>query len=192
MNRVQRGLSLLAVTLLATAATAAAPEGKPSASGLSFLEVDQDYIIRIPEAINPFKFSQGGITQASAAPAEDGKKSTVPVPWSMTISLQIFQVVRVGSGSWVLLRHPASPEDFSRWSGQRRALAILAGPHVEKIRSKRDGEERLKRLREAADAQIPTSETWVNLDHAIAIAPLPSVEDEPKLSVQSIQVKPNN
>src|SRR4051812_38411784 len=96
--------------------------------------------------------------------------------WNITLSVEVFQVVRFGKGSWVLLKHPSNPDDFPRWSAQRRALAILAGPQAEAIKADPDGQERLKRLREAADVEIPTSETWINLDHAIAIAAVPTVE----------------
>jgi hypothetical protein len=111
------------------------------------------------------------------------------VTLNFTLSVDVFQVVRFGGGSWVLLRHPASTDDFSRWSEQRRATAILAGPHVEAIRAKPDGQERLRKLKQAAGAKVPTAESWINLDHAIAIAPVPTEEIDLKLSVTSVKKK---
>jgi len=144
-------------------------------------------VIRFPEASNIFKTSRVEVTEATTTDADGRKTSAGPVTWNITLSINVFHVVRLGGGSWVLLRHPTDPDDFLRWSSQRRALAILAGPHVRAIGDKPDGPERLKKLREAADARIPTSETWVNLDHAIAIAAVPTVEDDPKLSIKSIK-----
>ena len=136
MNPSLRGLSVLALAALATAAAAATPEDDSPSKGLGFLEANKDYVIRFPEASNIFKTSRSEVTEATTTTADGQKKSAGPVTLNITVSVTVFQVVRPGGGSWVLLRHPTDPDDFLRWSAQRRALAILAGPHVEEMRAK--------------------------------------------------------
>src|SRR4051794_8542686 len=167
MNASLRGLTFLALLVVANSGNAAPSEGEAQSKGPSFLEANNDYVIRFPDASNIFKTSRTEVTEATAVTGDGQKTSAGPVTWNVTFSVTVFQVVRFGGGSWVLLRHPSNPDDFVRWSVQRRAVAILAGPNVEEIRAKRDGPDRLKELRMAADAEIETSETWVNLDHAI-------------------------
>src|SRR5206468_2269339 len=129
MHPSLRVLCVPAVAILATSALAAPPEDGPPSKGLGFLEANKDYVIRFPEASNIFKTSRAEVTEATTTTADGQKKSAGPVTWNITLSITVFQVVRFGGGSWVLLRHPTDPDDFLRWSGQRRALAILAGPH---------------------------------------------------------------
>jgi len=98
--------------------------------------------------------------------------------------------VRFGGGSWVLVRHPANLEDSFKWFGQRRAHAILTSKRADEIKAEPDGEEKVARLREAVQREIETTETWVNLDHAVAIADVPTERIELKVSGRSIQTNP--
>jgi hypothetical protein len=191
MTTYLRISTVLFFALLAdvTAAEPPAPAGPPGALG--FLEAGKDYVIRFPEGSDVFKTSGADVTESSYT-TQDGKKhSGGPVTFNWTLSVDAFQVVRFGGGSWVLLRHPANAEVYTKWSAQRRAMAILAGPNVDAIKAKPDGKARLKRLEDAAAAKIPTAETWVNLDHAIAIAQLPTEEIDVKMTIRSIKTTPN-
>lgn len=190
MSRSSRLATAMALVILATAATAAPPEEGRAPAGLGFLEAGKDYVVRFPEGSDLFKVSRAGVSETTYTTADGQKKSGAPATWNVTFSVNVFQVVRFGGGSWVLLRHPTKSDDFLRWSEQRRAKAILAGPRVKAIEAGPDGQARLKRLREAAEVEVPTSETWFNLDHAIAIAAVPTEEDDPKLSVKSIKIEP--
>lgn len=190
MSRSSHLATALALVILATPATAAPPQEARAPTALGFLEAGKDYVVRFPEGSDLFKVSKAGMSETTYTTADGQKKSGAPAAWNFTISVNVFQVVRFGGGSWVLLRHPTRADDFLRWSEQRRAKAILAGPRVKAIEAGPDGEARLKKLREAAEVEIPTSETWFNLDHAIAIAAVPTEEDDPKLSVQSIKIGP--
>ena len=73
----------------------------------------------------------------------------------------------------------------------RHRLANHAGPQVKALEGTPQERARAASLRAAAAAKIPTSETWVNLSHAITIAAaVPSEDEEPKLTVKSFEIKP--
>ena len=161
-----------------------------SKPGLDFLEPGEDYVIRFSDGNDIFKISRSEITQATTTDSDGRSKSAGPVAWNYTLSLTVFQVVRLGRGSWVLLRHPNNPDDFMQWARQRQAKAILASGSLEKLGSEANGQERLKRLQDDAKQDIATTETWINLDHAIAIAPVPIEEGKTQLSIKSVKVEP--
>ena len=171
-----------AFALALLAAHALAGDG-PAPAALGFLEPGRDYAVRFPEGGDPFKTSRAVVSESTVTDAEGKKKSGGPVTMNFTFSVSIFRVVKLGGGSWALLRHPKSPGDFLRWAEQRKAKAILAGPNLKAVRARADGDEQVKRLEEAATAEIPTTETWINLAHAIAIAEVPTEMDEAKISV---------
>jgi hypothetical protein len=180
------------VVLIVSLAAAAPPEGGPSETRFGFLETGRDYVVRFPDGSEIFKTSRAEMTESSYTTATGEKKSGGPVTWNITLNVEVFQVVRFGTGSWVLLRHPSSADDFIRWNAQRRAMAILGGPNVDAIRARPNGQERLTRLKEAAAAKMPTTETWINLDHAVAIAAVPTEDPEMKISIQSIKTTLKN
>jgi hypothetical protein len=156
--------------------------------GLGFLKVGEDYVIRFSDANNIFKTSRSEITQATTTDSDGQTKSAGPVAWNYTLSLTVFHVVRISGNSWVLLKHPDNPDDFIRWGRQRQAKAILAAAKPNDGVDDPNAQERLKRLREDAAQQIATTQTWINLSHAIAIAPVPIDESKPQLSITSIKV----
>jgi hypothetical protein len=190
MKSCHRTAAVLGFAILAVPAVAAPPQGDPAPKALGFLEAGNDYIIRFPDSSNIFKHSMAGVTASTYMTADGKTEKGGPASWNATVTLYVFQVVRAGEGSWVLLRHPKSTEDFARWAGQRRARAILAGPQVKALEGTPEGRARLETLRAAAAAKIPTSETWVNLSHAITIAAMPSEDEGPKLTVKSFEIKP--
>lgn len=53
-----------------------------------------------------------------------------------------------------------------------------------------DGAKRLKTLREEAGAEDLTSESWIDLEHAIAVAAVPTDDAEPRLRIDSVTTKP--
>jgi len=150
------------------------PRENTSPSDVSFLEPGKDYMIRFAEGSDFFKITESGVSQSTYTTEEGKTKQGDPVTWTSTITMLHYQVVRPGGGSWVLLRHAAKPSDFAAWDGQRRAIAILASPQREELEAKPDGKERLERLQQAAEKKIETSETWVNLNHAVTISDVPT------------------
>lgn len=162
---------------------------KPPPSELSFLEIGRDYVIRFPDDRQVFKTKKSGVTSTSITTNDGKKRAGKPATWTMTLTVDIFNVVKFGGGSWVLLEHPSSPDDFAKWNGKRRAMAQLTEQRVRELESGSEGTERLQKLRTAASRDLRTARTWVNLDHAIAIADVPTEPVELKLSVQSIDVK---
>lgn len=165
--------------------------GREPVSELSFLKPGKDYVIRFPESVTLFTHKSGGMSPTSFISADGTKRPGSPSTWSATISLQVFHVVRLGSGSWALLEHPEKYDDFFKWSTKRRAMAVLAGNEVRKIESTPDGRKRLEELRKEAAQEVETDETWVNLDHAVAIAELPTKDQKYKWSLKSVEAKPS-
>lgn len=106
------------------------------------------------------------------------------------MKVESFKVVHLAAGPWALVEHPLDLDDIQAWNAQRRAMAILAGPHAAAIKTNPADQQRWKELRNAADAEIATAQTWVNLNQAIAIAPLPVEEGSGKLTIKSISISP--
>ena len=181
----------LACTAAAAAADPLATGGSEPASELSFLKPGKDYSIRFPESVTVFSHKSGGLAPTNYIAADGTKTPAPPATWSATMTLQIFHVVRLGSGSWALLEHPTRHDDFITWSIKRRAMAVCASEEADKIEAQPDGKKRLEQLRKEAAQEVETSQTWVNLDHAVAIADLPTKEQKLKLAVQSVETKPS-
>ena len=180
-------IALLGVTV--TYADETTTTAQSPSSELGFLESGRDYIIRFSDDSQLFKKTQSGITSTSYT-TEDGKKHPgKPAAWTFTVSVDIFHVVKFGGGSWVLLEHPSSQDDFAKWMGKRRAMAQLTDQRIAQLEADPDGEETLQNLREAASRELRTAKTWVNLDHAVAITDVPVEPVELKFSVQSVEIK---
>jgi hypothetical protein len=190
MKASVRAAIMLVIAGFVGAAAAAPPAGGPVPPGLGFLEAGKDYVIRLPETHDVFKITSAGVSQSTYTTV-DGQSGTMPVPWRSTMTVHIFHVVRFGAGSWVLVKYPANPNDYLSWAFQRQAMAVLAGPGANAIGAKPDGPARLKKLREQASAVIATAETWLNLDHAIAIAAVPAEEPELKLRADGATITPS-
>ena len=54
------------------------------------------------------------------------------------------------------------------------AIAQLTDENTQKLESSPGGKEKLAKLQRSAKRRIPTSTTWVNLDHAVAITEISS------------------
>jgi hypothetical protein len=149
----------------------------PAASGtestqLSFLEPGRAYLVRFPPDRELFQHTITGTAEVTERSASGEKKNAEQRPFTARVRLDVFKVVGLGGGSWVLMEHPASSEDYARWTGKHRAMAILSLTKTPEPKSDPDAQDRLKQLREAAARDIPTTKTWINLDHAITISEL--------------------
>jgi hypothetical protein len=188
----------LAVLLLVMGWSPAwADEGSPAADAaevaggpIGFLKPGRDYVIRFAPGSDLFKTTRSGLSETSYTTSDGETRLGKPATWTMTLNVTIFEVLRVGSGSWVLVRHPADSDDFAAWTGQRRAKAILASPRRDEIAAGPDGMERLAKLQEAAEREIKTTETWLNLDHAVTISDVPVEAVELKVSVKPAEKAP--
>lgn len=159
--------AILTVLILSTSVSADEPA--PTAKPLGFLEIGHDYGIRFPDSYSVFKLSKTGITKLTSS---DG--SSRPANWTMNLTVQVFTVLKHAQGSWVLLKHPASLEDATKWNFHRLAVAQLTKGHIKKLESTAEGRTELDRLRRLAAQKIKTSTTWVNLDHAVTISAVPN------------------
>ncbi|KAA5536087.1 hypothetical protein FYK55_28240 [Roseiconus nitratireducens] len=145
-----------------------APDFQPGE--LSFLKPGHAYIVRFSSGRELFEHTETGMTETFTRTPSGKKENVEPRRYKMSIPLRIFKVVERGGGPWVLMEHPSSSEDYARWSGKHRAIAILSSKQSPVSEDDPDAQDRLKRLREAAARNMPTTQTWINLDHAITIA----------------------
>ena len=139
---------------------------------LSFLKPGSAYLVRFPPGRDLFEHTFTGTTEVTQLSARGEKENVKQRPYTARVRLDIFRVLRLGGGSWVLMEHPASSEDYARWTGKHRAMAILALAKTAEIGNDPDAQDRLKKLREAAARDIGTTKTWVNLNHAVTISEL--------------------
>jgi len=181
------GVSVSAI--LASADETATPSSAASPGELSFLEAGKDYVIRFPASHDLFRHTTSGVSETTETTSDGKTVPGKPAVWRATISIEIFRVVRVGGGSWALLEYPARADDFAKWNGKRRAMAKLADERSLPPESDPEGKEKVTRLHDAASAEIPTARTWVNLDHALAIADVPTEDVKLELKIKSIDVK---
>lgn len=190
---VSKRLTIIALIVTASIAGLAvrASDREPAAAEPGFLEVGKDYMIVFPDDRNIFMKKTSGVTTATYT-TEDGEAESRPASWSMTLKVETFKVVALSRGQWVLLEHPRNLDDIPTWNAQRRALAILQDSKPLTAKANDKAAEKRQALHEAADTKVPTSQTWVNLNHALAIAPPPTEEETGKLTVNSITVSPNN
>jgi hypothetical protein len=108
----------------------------------------------------------------------------------VTSTVEIFRLLRFGGGSWVLLEHPKKTDDVSLWNGKRRAMAQLNDEELlAALKAGEDGQKRLSQIGELAQREIETTQTWVNLNHAIAITEVPTEEAKLEFSIKSVDVK---
>ncbi|HEY1785777.1 MAG TPA: hypothetical protein VGG30_09525 [Pirellulales bacterium] len=180
-----------AALAVASTRSDAAEQNAPPTAQLGFLEAGRDYAIRFPESDKVFESTESGIAPATVTTSR-GETENRAGAWTVKYAIGTFQLVRFGTGSWVLLRFPANIHDAFKWEFQRRAMATLASPEAEKkIRAKPDGAERLERLKKQAAEKIATTEAWVNLNRAVLIADVPAEELEWKASVAEPQAAPS-
>lgn len=157
------GLCLLAIPVFLLAQPPAPSAG--TSSNTPFLEPGHDYHIGFPEGQNPFVYTASGITESYEKRPDGSKANVRPTPWSMKVSLDLFHVVSLSEGPWVLVEHPANSKDYAAWAGKHRAQFLLSDP--ENL-----DEQHLARVTESAARQIPLTRTWINTDHAVTIKPV--------------------
>lgn len=134
-----------------------------------FLQPGQDYLIRFAVQ-SPFQktIRTPLDRESSGVPNRSTRKRTT------THTIDIFTVVSLAGGSWILVEHPRAIEDASKWNSKRRAMVSLTPQAVHALQSTEDGKIRLEAIRTQASAEIETSRTWVNIDHMLTIRKAPS------------------
>jgi hypothetical protein len=188
-------LSLLAVAAVSAglrADEAPAGDAGKAPNELGFLEAGKDYVIRFPASLGLFRSRTSGISETTYTTSDGKTEPGKPATWTVTTTVEVFRVVRFGGGSWVQLEHPAREDDFMAWNAKRRAMAKLADGGSLPAESDPDGKVRLEQLREAAAREIPTTRTWVNLAHAVAITDVPTEDAKLEVKVRSVEVKHND
>lgn len=164
-----------AVLFVVPAFAGSQSENTPASNELAFLEQGKDYVIRFPDGHNILRTTKTETTRTTFNSADGQKRPGKRASWTTTFSVRVFHLLRFGGGSWVMLRHPSDPADAPAWFGKRRAMTILKNDsRVASIEAESNGQDRLKELRARATRKIKTSDTWFNLNHAIAIADVPT------------------
>ena len=158
-------LLALAFPSLGITSSAAEPERNPG-STVGFLESEHDYIIRFPADREIFATTTKEIVPTTLTTKSGDEHEGRPATWTVTTKIEVFHVVRLGGGAWALLEHPRSPKDYVKWNLARLARANLQSRDAQQLKA--DSDEKV-RLRKLAFREIQTTQTWVNLHHAIAI-----------------------
>lgn len=162
-------IRLAAMVVAFFSACAFAEEPLHPEKPLGFLELGKDYVIRFPDSYSTFRYSESGVTKATSS---DG--SSRPASWTMNVDIQVFTVRKHAHGAWVLLEHPASIQEATKWNYHRMAVAELTKHRIKELQSSADGRAELERLKRLASQKIETSRTWVNLDHAVTVSDVPT------------------
>jgi hypothetical protein len=154
----------------------------PAGSDLAFLEVGRSYLITFPPGASPFEVRETEVTtvQAESRNADgtgDVRKSTIPTTMTMWYRIDVFVVRRLGGGSWALLEHPADAKAAMQTTTAKLVLANKALV-AEKEKSE-EGRKQLEQYRADARREVKTTQTWVNLAHAVTIADPPAETTEP-------------
>ncbi|WP_165075367.1 hypothetical protein [Paludisphaera rhizosphaerae] len=193
LSRAGLGLSLLAVILGANAVNAqqhAAPPTPLAASDLTFLEVGNSYMIQFAPGADPFVIKSAELSRVSTTTTDAGGKTTTeltPSTLTMTYRVPEFVVKKLGGGSWALLEYPLDVK-----AAAERMLARLALKNTETMAEQEKTEEGRMRIAEwktEADRQIPTAEAWINLAHAVVIAPPLADPRDPRIQTPTISVE---
>ena len=107
-----------------------------------------------------FSFLEREVTMTSAK---------TPANWTQTYETKVFRAKELGRADRVLLEHPKDIKHSLKFS--RPAMHFVHGPDKKRLES------------EKTMAEIETTTTWVNLDHALAISEVPSKPIDFKLDV---------
>ncbi|MCA8999307.1 MAG: hypothetical protein KDA80_20100 [Planctomycetaceae bacterium] len=142
-----------------------------------FLNTGEDFAIQFAVATPFQKTVRRPMDRNSDSPRNEFRR-----PGTITYSVDIFKVVGLPGGSWVLLEHPKSIEDAPHWNAKRLAMATLTPQAIIAMESTEDGRKRLEKLREQAAVEIETSRTWVNMQHMLTIKkpPIQQTDFDPK------------
>ena len=161
-------LATLAVLLaLGTPAVATAQGRQPASpaagSDLDFLVAGRSYLIRFPDDRHPVQVKESGLTAQPTGP---------PASWHANYRIDSFVVRKLGRGSWALLEHPADPKAALDVISARGLLADKA--KVAELEADPAKKDFLAGRRKAAAVELKTTQTWVNLAHAVSIADPPA------------------
>jgi hypothetical protein len=181
------GLLALLISLAGSPASADEPPQPKAqqATAINFLDVGKCYLIRFAPDANVFEITSRGVSRGYFK-KPDGTKEPFgdPITLNVTRYIEVFRIIRLGGASWALLEFPSLPDDFPMWNLKHRALAMLADEKaVADLEETDEGRQLLAKLRELAHAEFKTSQSWVNLNYAIAIGDVPP--ESPQFRVAS-------
>ena len=154
------GLCIVAIPI---AIVAQSPdENSRNSAAVAFLEAGKLFHIGFPSDRNSFVYSISELAESRSISADGTESSVTHVPITLEVKLDIFRVVKANSENWVLVEHPASPEEYSSWNSKHRAMILLQQPA--KLSA-----DRIRALKDSASRKIGLTQTWINIDHAITI-----------------------
>ena len=186
---MRRALLVLVLVLGSPKSPVIAEEASALQSDLPFLMPNQDYVIRFSESVKIFENVTTEVLQSTSTDEDGNTRPGSPATVTIRLTIDVFTVVKLGKAGWVFLEHPENFDDIGKWSGRCRAKAILSEENIAKLEATPEGKETLNRLRTQAAFEIQTTRTWVNLNHAIAIADVPhDIPDCGKLKLQILPV----
>tara|TARA_A100000171_G_scaffold38106_2_gene37305 strand:+ start:342 stop:863 length:522 start_codon:yes stop_codon:yes gene_type:complete len=151
--------------LIVFAFSAAAVDGD-SPTSLSFLNLDATYVVTFPESANAFRETQSSVNLGSVI-----KDKAPPVQTTVVHQISHFVVKDIGPANWVLLGHASDLYDASKWNGKFEAQSLLNADYISELEQKEGGPQQIDWLKSRAAREIPTTQTWVNLSHALTISP---------------------
>jgi hypothetical protein len=158
----------LSITLMTTAEESKQTPGS-GIPAMEFLEVGRSYVIHFIHAPPEFKWN-GDMKRKAEGNNDETIRIVIPD------TLEVFKVVKRPSSSWVLLEFPESDEAYYDWSMGQLFVAEYAQLENERESSNKDSAPTLREAKltwEAKLKNIKTTQKWVNLDHALTIAPMP-------------------
>ncbi len=129
------------------------------------------------------------------APADDGGNSnsgsvTASSRTTMTYRVPAFTVKKLGRGSWALLEYPLDVKAATVRSMAR--LVLMNKEMLAEEAKTEDGRKQIAAWKKKAEEKVNTTESWVNLAHAINIAPPIVDPKDPRLQATisvSVEVK---
>jgi|GEM_PF-3062824 len=178
MHRIRTLISIFAVSALLLSADSALRAG--DALPASFLQPGNDYVLRFAGK-SPFEQKEGIPFEPDHNNSVNAARITSA---NITYSITVFTVVELSGDSWVSVEHPKSIKDAFKWNYKRFAMAALTPQTIAKLEATDDGMVQLAQLRKQASVEIETDTTWVNLNHVVAIAKLPTEPQEFKLEMR--------
>lgn len=173
--------------LIALGMPCLARAGEDTPSDLAFLEVGKAYVIKFVPGADPFEVKESQVipVTATSTPADGSgpaTTSTIPTTMHMTYRVNEFVVRKLGRGSWALLEHPSDVKAATETLGARRALEDKET--VAQQEKTEDGRKLLASWREDAKREVKVARTWINLAHAVTIAPPDAEPKAPKINVE--------
>jgi hypothetical protein len=141
-------------------------------SDLGFLKIGHAYFIKFPDEWHPVLVRESGVFATPTGPSN----------WNAKYQIHVFVVKKLGRGSWALLEHPVDPKEALHVTGAR--LQLKDAEKIAKLEETEDGRKKLDQLREKAGRELKTTETWINLAHAISISDPPQTPENWKVDIQ--------